>query len=76
MAAYYGQIKGHRSVATRTGTASSGITASVQSWHGSVITRLHDNKIEIEISKDSSFRGKLVFYGTLEELENKLIGGK
>lgn len=76
MAAYYGQIKGHRSIATRTGTASSGITASVQSYNGSIIVSLYNGKCEIEISKESSFYGKMVFSGSIEELEKVLTGGK
>ncbi len=77
MATYYGQVKGNRdTTATRTGSKNSGIRASVQSWNGSVITSLYNGKIEIEISKDSSFYGKMVFSGSIEELEKVLTGGK
>ena len=72
MATYYGQTQGNGTPATRTGTKTSGIKSSVQSYNGSVITSLYNGKITIEISKDSSFRGKTVFYGSIDDLEKKL----
>ena len=77
MATYYGQVKGNATTtATRTGSKNSGIKASVQSYNGSIIVSLYNGKCEIEISKESSFYGKKVFSGTIEELEKVLTGGK
>ena len=77
MATYYGQVKGNRdTAATRTGSKNSGIKASVQSYSGSIIVSLYNGKCEIEISKESSFYGKMVFSGTIQELEKVLTGGK
>lgn len=77
MATYYGQVRGNRdTAATRTGSKNSGIKASVQSYSGSVIVSLYNGICEIAISKESSFYGKMVFSGTIEELEKVLTGGK
>lgn len=78
MAVFYGQVKGRSdTVVSRLGTKKSGIRSSVQSYDGSVITRLtynEENKlmVEIETSDNSSTYGRLVFAGTLKELEEKL----
>ena len=74
MATYYGQTQGNGTAATRTGTKTSGIKSSVQSYKGSVIVSLYNDKITIEIAKDSSFKGSMIFYGSIEELEKKLKG--
>lgn len=77
MATFYGTLKGNHQVVTRTGSKASGINASVQSWQGSVITRMADAGtgtpfIEIEIAEGSASSGQTVFFGTIEELRNKL----
>lgn len=77
MATFYGQVKGSSGTnATRVGSKASGITSSVQSHNGSVITHLYDNngtiKVDISISDCSSFIGNLVFNGTISELKEKL----
>lgn len=72
MATFYGQVEGRaETAASRTGSHHSGIKASVQSYDGSIITRLwysKDNELMcgIEYSNDTSsgwgartlFRGK------------------
>lgn len=77
MAKYYGTVQGNRGAATRIGSSSSGITASAQSWNGSLITYVHDGDgdepiFDIEISNGSSAYGSRVFSGTLGELKEKL----
>ena len=78
MAKFYGQVSGSaNTTATRRGSAKSGIKASVQSWDGSVITELNENKdgetiVSVSFSNDSSSYGKEVFRGTISELVAKL----
>lgn len=78
MAKFYGQVSGSaNTVATRRGSANSGIKASVQSWNGSVITELSEDKdgqtiVSVSFSNDSSSYGKEVFKGTISELVAKL----
>ena len=77
MAKYYGTVQGNRGAATRIGSASSGITASAQSWNGSLIAYIHDGDgdepiFDIEIANGSSAYGSRVFSGTLRELKEKL----
>lgn len=79
MATYYGQVLGNRETpATRTGSKQSGIQASVQSWDGSVILWLREvdgeNRLQIEVNKDSKFSGTRIFDGTIEELAIALAG--
>ena len=54
MAKFYSTIQGSAGEATRRGTANSGIRASVQSYDGSVITRLESKDDEIILSIDTS----------------------
>jgi hypothetical protein len=75
MAKFYGMIQGNRGAATRCGSTS--ISASVQSWNGSVITQLSYDKddnlmISVNYSTGSSAYGTSIFYGTVEEFVNKL----
>ena len=74
MSKFYATIQGQAGEATRRGSASSGIRASVQSWNGSVITRLDeiDDKeiLIIETSKDSKSCGDRVFKGSIKQFEN------
>lgn len=78
MAKFYGQVSGSaNTTATRRGSAKSGIKASVQSWDGSVITELNENKdgktiVSVSFSNDSSSYGREVFRGTISELVAKL----
>lgn len=78
MSRLYGQLQGSRGRATRCGQTS--IEASVQSYEGSVITELtfKDSTtpmIRVSIAEGSSFYGRTCFYGTIDELKEKL-GGK
>lgn len=77
MSKLYSTIQGCRGEATRCGSASSGVRASVQSWSGSVCTfmDLDENDkpiVQIQISNGSSRYGETVFRGSLEELKAKL----
>ena len=78
MAKFYGQVSGSaNTAATRRGSAKSGIKASVQSWDGSVITELNENKdgetiVSVSFSNESSSYGREVFRGTISELVAKL----
>lgn len=75
MAKFYGTIDGGRSIATRTGTTS--VTASVQSYKGSIITRLFEENgkqmVNVAVGKNESTRfGNTIFSGTIDELVSKL----
>ena len=79
MAALYGTIKGKAGKASRLGTYESGIRATVQSWHGSLIVEMtrksSDDLPIVKLSindSESSDIGTLVFMGTLDELKAKL----
>lgn len=81
MSVFYGTVSGQATTsATRRGSRNSGITASAQSYDGSVITHLRyleneDNDdeellISITLSDQSSCSwGSDYFYGSLEELK-------
>lgn len=77
MATFYGQVEGQaQTVAARRGSENSGIRASVQSWNGSVITRLwydDDGILWVRVSPTEGSRfcsdGRLPeFWGTFDEL--------
>ena len=78
MSALYCSIKGCRGEATRCGSKSSGVRASVQSWNGSLVSYmdLDDNGnpvITLKASEGSSGYGsETIFSGSLEELKAKL----
>ena len=76
MAKFYATIKGQAGQATRRGTASSGVRASVQSWKGSLISELSDDngetKVSLYMADGSSGYGSLIFQGSLEALKAKL----
>lgn len=78
MSALYSSIQGCRGEATRCGSKSSGVRASVQSWQGSLISYmdLDDNGnpvITLKASEGSSGYGsETIFSGSLEELKAKL----
>ena len=80
MAQLYASIQGNHGERTCTGTASSGIRASAQSWDGSLVIYLDldDNcKPRFRLyasdrSTGSSYDSEEIFDGTLEELKEKL----
>lgn len=78
MSRLYGVIQGCRGEATRCGSASSGIRASVQSWNGSLVSYMDLDKdgkpvVTLKTSEDSSGYGsETIFVGSLEELKAKL----
>jgi len=78
MSKLYGSLQGCRGEATRCGSGSSGIRASVQSWDGSLVSYmdLDDNGkpiVTLKISEGSSGYGsETIFRGSLEELKAKL----
>jgi hypothetical protein len=79
MSAFYGMVQGNRGVATRGGSRASGFTSTVQSWDGSIITRLsYNNKdelmVSVETAEGSAPYGTTIFYGTFEEYVAKLRG--
>ena len=78
MSALYCTVQGCRGEATRCGSKSSGVRASVQSWNGSLVSYmdLDDNGnpvITLKASEGSSGYGsETIFSGSLEELKAKL----
>ena len=80
MARFYGQVFGQaKTEASRRGSRN--IKVSAQSWNGSVITTLYYNDnddlmVNLSISDGSSCYGYTHFDGTLEELKERLAGGK
>lgn len=77
MSAFYGQVFGQaQTVASRRGSAKSGIKVTAQSWNGSLITEMRyvgdDLIVDLFIGDGSTTYGKHVFSGSLEELEKKL----
>lgn len=78
MSTFYGQVEGmSQTVASRRGSRDSGIKASVQSWDGSLISRMwYDNdgnlKVALEVSNDSSSYGDTIFRGSLDDLRSLL----
>lgn len=84
MATFYGQVFGSgRTSATRGGTYESGLRTSAQSFKGSVIVELtqpededgnRELMVEVQVSSNTSSRGKSLFYGTLDEFCQKAGG--
>lgn len=78
MSKLYSSIQGCRGEATRCGSKSSGVRASVQSWQGSLISymELDDNENPVVTLKtsggSSSYGNETIFRGSLEELKAKL----
>lgn len=77
MSTFYGTVIGSAStVATRRGFKD--IKVSAQSWSGSVITRLHYGDetgnliVDLQVSEGSDTSGKTIFYGTIDELKERL----
>lgn len=72
MAHFYGSLKGNRGTATRCGTKASGISASVQSWDGSVTVSLTFGSdgspvLTIEGRDDSGTGGRTIWHGALRD---------
>ena len=79
MSKFYGTVVGSaRTEATRRGF--SDIRVSAQSWDGSLITRMRYDQggrlmVQLDKSNEStSCYGRTIFWGTLDELEQKLSG--
>ena len=77
MSKFYGQVQGSSAtLATRGG--SKDITASVQSYDGSVQTRLfYEDEVlmvEVRTCEGSGFNGDRIFIGTFDEFQKKLKG--
>jgi hypothetical protein len=74
MSRFYGRVRGERGDATRCGHH--GITATAQSYDGSVITELsYENDklmVRVNVSACSSCYGQQIFYGTYDEYVAKL----
>lgn len=75
MSKFYGRLSGNRGETTRCGHSK--ITASCQSWSGSITTELtyEDDKLMVRIlaaEDESTAYGRTIFYGTFEEYINKL----
>lgn len=72
---YCGQVRGQsETVASRRGSEDSGLRVPAQSYDGSVIIVMHDDKVTIEIADGvSSFYGQSYFHGTIEELKERLL---
>ncbi len=74
MSEFYGSIQGNRGMATRCGTASSGIHVSAQSWAGSVVVHLSKDDegnviAHIYVAEGSSRGGeKLLYRGKMSDL--------
>lgn len=77
MAKYYGTLSG-RGTVTRSGNSETGIRASIQSWDGSVMIALNHSPsgelmVQLSYAEDSrSTGGQYLFYGTLQELVERL----
>lgn len=79
MSKFYGTVSGGaKTEATRRGFDS--IKVSAQSWDGSLITRMSydgGGRLMVQLDKSNestSCWGKTIFWGTLDELEQKLKG--
>lgn len=77
MSKFYSTIQGCAGEATRRGTGNSGIRASVQSYEGSIITRLEEVNGETILSIDTatdsrSTFGDRKFRGTITEFNEAM----
>lgn len=78
MSKLYGCLQGNRGEATKCGSVSSGIRASLQSWEGSLIGYMNLNEeglpiVTLKIGDGStSYGSRTIFGGTLKELEERL----
>jgi len=82
MSRFYGSVQGNRGAATRGGSAASGFKASAQSYDGSVIVELFEDKegkvvVDIGLNNgSSSYVTEPLFRGSFDELREKLTGKK
>ena len=80
MSKLYGTLQGCRGKATRCGSVSSGMRASVQSWNGSLVVYMDLNEngepeVRLSVSDGSNCYGNdEIFRGSLDELKRKLKG--
>ena len=79
MSKFYGTVVGQaKTEATRRGSDRTGIRASVQSWDGSLVSKLnynHEGKLIIDLSwseGSSCYGDERLFKGTIDELKNLL----
>ena len=77
MSKFYGTVHGDASQTDGTRRGFQSITVAAQSWHGSVITSMHYGHdgalmVELSTSDDSSTYGQSLFYGTFQDLKDKL----
>lgn len=74
MAKFYGTIQGNRGKATKTGSRASGFRASCQSWDGSIIVTVREDKdgetrLNISFSEYSeSYGGRTIIDASVDEL--------
>ena len=78
MSKFYGTVHGDASQTDGTRRGFRSIQVAAQSWDGSVITNMHYNSnnelmVRLEMSEDSCTFGRGVFYGTFQELKDKLM---
>lgn len=76
MSKFYGTVHGDASQTDGTRRGFRSIKVAAQSWDGSVITSMHyhgnDLMVGLDFSDDSSTYGQSLFYGTFQELKDKL----
>lgn len=79
MSKFYGTVHGDASQTDGTRRGFRSIKVAAQSWDGSVITSMHyhgnDLMVGLDFSDDSSTYGQSLFYGTFQELKDKLMEG-
>ena len=77
MSKFYGTVHGDASQTDGTRRGFRSIKVAAQSWDGSVITSMHyrnnDLMVGLDFSDDSSTYGQNLFYGTFQELKDKLM---
>ena len=77
MSNFYGTVHGDASQTDGTRRGFRSIKVAAQSRDGSVITSMHyhgnDLMVGLDFSDDSSTYGQSLFYGTFQELKNKLM---
>lgn len=77
MSKFYGTVHGDASQTDGTRRGVRSIKVAAQSWDGSLITSMHyghDDALMVDLSTsdDSSTYGQSIFYGTLDELKERL----
>lgn len=80
MATFYGQVKGNgKTNAMRQGSEASGITASVQSWKGSLTVEMtHDEdgglRVQVYAGQGSKMYGTTIWRGGIDGFCKALCG--